>query len=114
MLAVPSVVLQNAMACKVFRLLKLGIIEEDPTKTITGLLFKTTSDGPRNTSTFASTQGSSRTDNEIGLSTISSTPTKHEGRDTPMPLRIAVRKDVDIDVDDDASGRQEWKRVNLV
>lgn len=112
-LSVPSVVLQNAMACKVFRLLKLGLIEEDPTKTISGVRFKTSPDRTRNAVTF-DTQGSSRSGDDIGLSTLSTTPTKHEGRETPLPLRVAVRRDVEIEIDDDGPARRDWKRTNLV
>lgn len=65
MFSVPSVVLQNAMACKVFRLLKLGLIDEDPMRTISGLQSKSVSDGIRHTSTFASTLGNSRVDNDL-------------------------------------------------
>ena len=111
--AAPSVVLTNAMACKVFRLLKLGLIEEDPTKTISGVRFKTSPDRTRNAVT-CDTQGSSRSGDDIGLSTLSITPTKHEGRETPLPLRVAVRRDVEIEIDDDGPARRDWKRANLV
>ena len=109
-LSVPSVVLQNAMACKVFRLLKLGLIEDDPTITIS---FKTSPDRTRNAVTY-DTQGSSRSGDDIGLSTLPTTPTRYEGREIPLPLRAVVRRDVEIEIDDDGPARRDWKRVNLV
>lgn len=115
MFSVPSLVLQNAMACKVFRLLKFGLIHEDPTVAISTRLasniqFKIpTEDACSSQDTTGTHHG------DIGLTRLPSCrSTKDEGKHLGTPMQITVQQEPEVDVNDERADRQEWKRSDIV
>jgi hypothetical protein len=92
MLLVPNIALENAMACRVYRAVKLGFIKN-----------------PQNTSLFGSTVRSYRTPDDSGHELAFKRPTLDESRNVRVTLEIAGTADSEIP-DDHETG----KRASLV
>ncbi|CAL1710750.1 unnamed protein product [Somion occarium] len=94
MMTVPNVALQNAMACRVFRLLKLGIIQDNPTMPTHSSFGRTghsTLQFPGTRTDISETLQGDRSPDTIGLSTFAS---KGDAR---SPIRITIREETATD-----------------
>lgn len=103
MFTVPNVALQNAMACRVFRLLKLGIISDSPTFAPHSSSFGggnrthlSTLQFPGTRTDISETLAGSPAD-DIGLHTMASS----KGN---SPIRITIREEAVSDAKSDYKG----------
>ncbi|CAL1707959.1 unnamed protein product [Somion occarium] len=116
MLTIPNLALQNAMACRVFRLLKLGYIREDGSTSPTQPNVRTLTFRPPRVpnTTFASTQESTlgpigEETEDVGLAVLG---TKHHSVEMPSHphIQISIVRESDTTVDTE----KEKNTVNMV
>ena len=113
-LTMPNVALQNAMACRVYRLLKLGFIEEEPTTIRTSQLpeYEDTESLRyiTNANTATSNYNSQFVDS-IGMMELTKDLITYGRNRTfpaaPAPLQISVNEIVEVAVEDTSDGR--WR-----
>ncbi|CAL1707946.1 unnamed protein product [Somion occarium] len=103
MLIIPNIALQNAMACRVFRLLKLGLIQEDASIVISSMRSLAFRPTKRPNTTFVTTQESTlgavgEETADIGLAALQ---TKHDSDEIPShpPIQISIVQESEMTID---------------
>lgn len=118
-LTMPNVALQNAMACRVYRLLKLGFIEEEPTTIRTSQLpeyedtesLRYITNGNTATTEY-NTQDRSQFVDSIGMMELTKDiVTYGRNRTFPSPMQISINEIVEVAVDE-AYDRQRRPRTH--
>ncbi|CAL1708181.1 unnamed protein product [Somion occarium] len=101
MSTVPNIALQNAMACKVFRLLKLGLIKGFPSNFTSSTGERTRSLQFNTTAALSRDATGRRTvdpddGGDIHLATFSSEEVKRTTKVVPLPMQITVSRETDV------------------
>lgn len=96
MLTVPNVALQNAMACRVFRLLKLGIISDDPANPTVPSIIPLSSRGNGNIRFASGTEDGGNSDSEDHIASFNSRRSKSNSRG---PIRVTIQQETTTDTD---------------
>ena len=91
MFAIPNAALQNAMACRVYRQLKLGLIREDDSSLMRSSTYSTT-----NHIRFAAKIGTKQTMESTELQSMEIIPS---GRSQQTEKTLVVKGDADVDVE---------------
>ena len=111
MFTVPNVALRNTMACRVYRLLKLGVIRDDTEVTMRSENFKLPYiSRRRNTSDSAPARKTSRMDNSSVSASTTIHTMGHEDKIVGiLPMHITIN--TDIETDDRSSDQTKANRL---
>lgn len=103
----PTVALQNAMACRVYRLLKLGFIEEDPSILRTSLA---QAYGGSRSLHYATGHTLPTGDDDgwdqdgrltsIGMVNLSSNRSQRKMRPSQSPMQISINEEIEVSIED--------------
>ncbi|CAL1702823.1 unnamed protein product [Somion occarium] len=106
-LTMPTVALQNAMACRVYRLLKLGFIEEDPSILRTSLA---QAYGGSRSLHYATGHTLPTGDDDgwdqdgrltsIGMVNLSSNRSQRKMRPSQSPMQISINEEIEVSIED--------------
>lgn len=128
MFSIPNVALQNAMACRVYRQLKLGLIREVPTmgggsSHHTGNLSAPIRLVPPSRSNVSVTNIDSKNFHTSTRGDVESiampelhTNSPMENKGVPLPMRVGIKSETEVKVDDDEDygANRNWKPGHFV
>ena len=120
MFSIPNVALQNAMACRVFRQIKLGLLNERPTTITPSQMETPIAFVPISRLKYNSGMTVTRgTTNEDHTSTFQS-PSSYKSPIGPSTMRVEINRETQVTVDPDlhipgrGGNMRDWKSPDIV
>ncbi len=107
MFSIPNIALQNAMACRVFRLLKLGLITD------AGPTLFTSYHNPHSAGSAAVKFHGERSTQRTQVGDIESFVMK-DRNSKPIAMHVDINRETEITVDTPDNDSQEWKGKDIV